>query len=207
MASIHLAVQFLLFAVLLGLAFLFQRPLQSLSMQFGAVFRRWSFAVFFGINFLGLLTTDLLSMSWFHVCELLALGLLFAHDAVMRDMTATFRFHHILGLVGVCFQIHIGVGGALMSYLLLDQATDFIRNRRAFWITFLIVRIGIYNVVLAIGVRQGLRAAEASRAVAVWVGCVITWWIFSIFYHLRWIWRERLEIRWLFFPTRRDTNQ
>jgi hypothetical protein len=202
MASIHFAVQLLLFSLLLSFAFLFQRHLQSLASRFGTEFRSWSFVLFFCTNFLGIFTTDLLSMSWFHACELLSLAFWFAHDAVMRPMTPVFLWHHILGIVGLCFQVHIGVGGALMSYLLLDQSTDYVRDRRAFWIIFVLVRFGLYNVLLAVGVRQGLRAAESSLAVAIWVACVIGWWVFSVFYHIRWVLRDRAEIKLLFFPPR-----
>jgi hypothetical protein len=199
MASVHIGLQFLLFAVVLGAAFLLQRPLQSLATRFVRSLHRWSNALFFGINFFGLFTTNLLSMSWFHVCELLVLALVFARDAIVRDLTPTFRFHHVLGVVGLCLQVHIGVGGAMMSYLLVDQVTDYVHNRVAFWIVFLLVRIGLYNTVLAVAVRQGLRAASASLAIAVWVGCVATWWAFSNFYHFRWMWRMRAEIKRLFF--------
>jgi hypothetical protein len=141
-------------------------------------------------------------MSWFHICELLSLAILFLHDAVMRPMTLAFRVHHIFGIVGVCLQIHIGVGGTAMSYLLFDQVTDYVRDPVAFWITFLVVRICFYNVMLTVAVMQGIRAAQESMAIAVWVGCVIIWFFYANFYHLEWAWRERKTIRRVFSSRR-----
>jgi hypothetical protein len=134
--------------------------------------------------------------------ELLILALLFIHDAFARSLSLSFRTHHILAIVGVCLQVHIGVGGATMSYLLFDQVTDYIQNPKAFWIAFFVVRICFYNVVLAVAVRQGIQAAASSLAIKIWVGCVITWWLFSNVYHFLWAWKNRAQIKFIFWTRR-----
>jgi hypothetical protein len=210
MTTLHIFFQILLFTIILGLGLIFtklcsavQIPLNSIIEKYAAFGRKWSYAIFFSVNLIGTFTTDLLSLTWFHITELLLLALLFIHDAFAHSMTLTFRARHILAIIGVCLQIHIGVGGATMSYLLCDQVTDYIRNAKAFWITFFVVRICFYNGVLAIAVRQGIQAAVSSLAIKIWVGCVITWWVFSNFYHFYWAWKDREQIKQIFWTNDR----
>jgi hypothetical protein len=151
--------------------------------------------VLYGLNLLGILTKDLLSMSIVHVCELLLLNAIFVYELVYRDMLLSGRAHHVLAIAGLYLQVHIGIGGALMSYLLIDEVTDYITNPFAYWITFFLVRFGFYNAVCGIAVRQGLRAARHSVAAAWWVRTVVVWWVFAVGYHVRWLWRRRDEAR------------
>jgi hypothetical protein len=114
---------------------------------------------------------------------------------VYRQLLPSTRAHHFLAIIGICLQVHIGIGGALMSYLLTDEVIDYVRNPIAFWITFFFMRIVFYNVVCWIAVKQGMKAAQTSAAAQWWVRAVMIWWFFSVLYHLRWLWRRREEIR------------
>jgi hypothetical protein len=148
------------------------------------------------INFGGLFTTDLVSMSWYHVFELILFSFL-----MMDDLSDPFFrvgdweevMHHILSLIGISLQLHIGVGGGLMSYLFLDELVFYFRESDLFWPVFFGVRIIGYNVILAIVVKQGIPRAS-SWSIQLWLLVVICWWGFSIVYHIVWIWRCREEI-------------
>jgi hypothetical protein len=151
--------------------------------------------VLFALNLLGLLTTDLLSMSVVHVCELVLLNAIFVYELIYKVRLPSSYAHHVLAILGLCLQVHIGIGGALMSYLLTDEVIDYISSPVAYWVTFFIFRIVFYNVVCAIAVRQGMRAAATNVAAKWWLRAVVIWWIFSIGYHIRWLWRSRKDVR------------
>jgi hypothetical protein len=201
MASLHLRYQ--LAVVLLGGA-LFRLLLLSglhdrlFSRKFLYRFRHWPGVLFFAYNLCGVSTTNLLSMTYLHITEQMFLIFLFICDLYFCHQRPTRLIHHVLGIIGLALQIHIGIGGAMMSYLLIDQVTDLISDVRAFWITFFVVRLLAYNVVMFVAVRQALGPAKESRAVMGWFVCVLIWWVFSLCYHLRWIWRERKGIIWAF---------
>jgi hypothetical protein len=152
-------------------------------------------AFLFVLNLLGVLTTNLLSMSIIHVCELILLNAIFVYEMIYSVMLPSSRAHHALAIIGLCLQVHIGIGGALMSYLLTDEVIDYISNPVAYWVTFVVVRIVFYNIVCGIAVKQGIKAAETSVSAKWWLRAVVIWWIFSIGYHIRWIWRRKNEVR------------
>jgi hypothetical protein len=168
------------------------------------IFDRYGTRIFMAFNAGGLLTTNLLTMSSIHVIELTPLILVFLYEIFYRPMILPLRIHHVLSILGISLQLHIGVGGALMSYLLLDELTDYIVDRPFFWIAFVVMRIIGYNVVLAIAVKQGVAQAAASVAVRGWLASVVIWWIFSAFYHIHWIWTKRYEVADA-FATRKST--
>jgi len=172
---------------------------ESFNRRFAYFFKHFGGPLFFVCNLLGILTTNLLSMSYLHISELTILTLVFVHELLFGGYRLPRKAHHVLSLIGLVLQMHIGVGGALMSYLLIDQVTDLIRDRRIFWVVFLLVRLLGYNAVLAIAVKQGVEPAKESPAVRGWLACVIVWWVFSLFYHVQWAWKERDEISRLFF--------
>jgi hypothetical protein len=144
--------------------------------QFELFMNRWKFVLFL-LNILGLLTTNLLSMGILHIGELTFIVDLFIYDLIYREMLLSARAHHVLGIIGLCFQMHIGVGGAAMSYLFTDEVTDYFTNPILFWIVF-------YNVICGIAVLQGIRACADSPPIKVWVTLIVFWWIFSFGYHI-----------------------
>jgi hypothetical protein len=139
---------------------------------------------FFVFNLCGLATTNLLSMTYLHIAEQLILIFVFIYELIFRRGLLSRHFHHVLAIAGLALQIHIGIGGAMMSYLLIDQVTDLINHVKLFWITFFLVRLFAYNVVMFIAVRQAVGPARESAAVMGWFVCVIIWWVFSLLYHL-----------------------
>jgi hypothetical protein len=173
------------------------------------IFDRYGTRLFLTFNIGGLLTTNLLTMSYVHVIELTPLILVFLHEFFYHQMALPLRIHHVLSILGLALQLHIGVGGALMSYLLLDELTDYIKDPPSFWIAFVALRIVGYNVVLAIAIKQGVAQAADSVPIKHWIASVLVWWIFSAFYHIHWIWIKRYEIADAFAikkPTYDDTR-
>jgi hypothetical protein len=168
--------------------------------HFSHIYNCYGTRIYMVFNIFGLLTTNLLEMSYVHVVELTPLLLVFLHEFFYDRLPLPERLHHILSIVGLALQLHIGVGGALMSYLLLDELTDYVHDPRSFWIAFVVLRIVGYNVVLALAVKQGVAQAAASVGVKFWVASVVVWWIFSAFYHIHWIWTERAAVADAFAP-------
>jgi hypothetical protein len=153
------------------------------------------------INIGGLFTLDLVSMSWYHVFELTLFSFLIMNDLCypfFRQGCWEEVMHHLLALIGISLQFHIGVGGGLMSYLFLDQIVVYFEDTGFYWPVFFGLRIVGYNVILAIAVKQGIPRVS-SRGEHLWLLAVRCWWGFSIVYHIVWIWRCREEITALYF--------
>jgi hypothetical protein len=152
--------------------------------------------VFAVLNIFGLFTTDLVHMSRYHVFELTILGLHFINDllAVDKDWDTWGEWvHHILSLVGISLQLHFGLGGGLMAFLVLDELTGYVTNDYFYWPVFLFLRVISYNTVIFLAVQQDL-AAPPSLALTVWIWAILIWGIFAFIYHAAWLWRERFLI-------------
>jgi hypothetical protein len=122
-------------------------------------------AAFELLNVAGLFTTNLLSMSRIHAVKLLALACIYINDALSHPLCLVDWSHHAIGLAGVILQLHIGLGGGLMSFLLLDGFTWYFKHTRIYWLSFLLIRIVLYNFEIAIAVVQGRRKYSASPSV------------------------------------------
>jgi hypothetical protein len=148
------------------------------------------------LNIAGLFTTNLLSMSNIHAIKLLFLACLYIQDGFERYLSLAEWWHHILGTAGVILQLHIGLGGGMMSFLLLDSLTWYFEGTRLFWPLFVLIRIVMYNFVLCIAVFQGRKVYATSPSVELkfWLITVVIWWVFSIVYHAEWIWKEHATL-------------
>jgi hypothetical protein len=194
MASLSFSTQFILAAFFLLIRFILRKRTSILSI----ISERCPLDfedVFAVLNIFGLFTTDLVHMSRYHVFELTVLGGLFVSDLLNSDSTTDpwGIAHHILSLVGISIQLHFGLGGGLMAFLLLDEWTTYVSDPRLHFAVFFAVRVVGYNAVILVAVRQGL-AAPPSPALALWIWVVVLWGAFAFVYHGAWLWRERCVV-------------
>jgi hypothetical protein len=141
------------------------------------------------VNLGGLLTTNLLSMPTWHIFELVILALIFIDDlwnGTGNTGSLDGRWHHILSISGISVQLHFGIGGGLMVFLLLDQIVDYCADPRLFWAVFFLLRVIGDNVLIGIAVKQALN--EMSSTMAIWLVLVVIWWVFSVLFHASWVW-------------------
>jgi hypothetical protein len=151
------------------------------------------------LNIAGIFTTSLLSMSHIHAVKLFILACFYIHESLEGGLGVAELSHHIIGTVGVILQLHIGVGGGLMSWLLLDELTSWFEDTRVFWPLFLLIRVVMYNVVIGVAVFQGRKEYSTSPSVGLkfWLVAVVVWGVFSIVYHAEWLWAMRSRFQFL----------
>lgn len=91
--------------------------------------------------------------------------------------------------------------------MLLDVVTDFLAAGKSshvdpctrarpwahratvysYWLAFVLIRLAWYPAVIVRSLQQGL---ASPRSLEVWLGCTVVWGLFSIVYHVTWIWSD-----------------
>jgi hypothetical protein len=73
-------------------------------------------------------------MTKLDVFKFLWLNSIYIREFFTEDLNLPEVAHHFLSIGDVCLQLHIEVGGGLMSYFLLDELVANFETIRAFWI-------------------------------------------------------------------------